>query len=157
MQKEEPHLMFVLNKEHFGINVNDVLRVINLERLMKIPKAPEFVAGAISLEGNIVPVVDLARKIDLGVTEIQKKTKVVILQIAHEQGMLLVGALIDEVQDVITIAGGKMLPPVLDRLGFNSDTLIGVFKMEETFYMILNASRVFQKELLSLAKSMSYE
>jgi purine-binding chemotaxis protein CheW len=157
MQKEEPHLMFVLNKEHFGISVNDVLRVINLERLMKVPMAPDFVAGAISIEGNIIPVVDLAKKIELGATEIHGKTKVIILQIQHDEGSLQVGALIDEVHDVITVTNSKLLPPVLDSLGFNSETLNGVFKSDENFYMILNASKVFEKELLTIAKFESYE
>ncbi|HEY3429518.1 MAG TPA: chemotaxis protein CheW, partial [Cyclobacteriaceae bacterium] len=63
MKNNKQCLLFSLCKEHFGIDVDNVLRVINFDKMMKVPKAPDFVAGAISLEGNVIPVVDLAKKI----------------------------------------------------------------------------------------------
>lgn len=157
MIKDEPHLLFTLNSEFFGIDVNNVLRVINLERLMKVPNAPGFIAGAISLEGNVIPVIDLAKKIDLGSTAICKQTKVIILQIHHGDGILEVGVMIEAVHDVISINQSKLLPPVLESLGFNSQTLKGMHKTDEHFYMILSANKVFEKELLTFTKTEQYE
>jgi purine-binding chemotaxis protein CheW len=150
MAKQTPCLLFSLNKELFGIDVDNVLRVINLERLMKVPKAPAFIAGAISLEGNIVPVVDLAMKIDLGQTQISKKTKVIVLEVNHNEEMMEVGAMVDEVLDVAVIDESKMLPAVLDNMGFDTQTLNGMYKIEDNFYMILSAIKVFEKELAAL-------
>ncbi len=147
MTKQTPSLLFSLNKELFGINVENVLRVINLERLMKIPKAPHFIAGAISLEGNVIPVVDLAIKIDLGETRIDKRTKIIILEVHHHEDAMEVGVLIDEVLDVITINESKLLPPTLESMGFDTQTLDGMYKVDDDFYMILNATKVFEKEL----------
>jgi purine-binding chemotaxis protein CheW len=150
MTKLKPCLLFSLNKELFGIDVENVLRVINLEKLMKIPKAPIFVSGAISLEGNVIPVVDLARKIELGETTIDKRTKVIILEVHHSDGSIEVGVLIDEVLDVVSIDESKILPPVLESMGFDTQTLDGMYKVAEDFYMILNATKVFEKELVTL-------
>lgn len=147
MNNQMPCLLFCLCKELFGINVENVLRVINLEKLINIPKAPYFIAGAISLEGNVIPVVDLAKKIDLGETVIDKNTKVIILEVFHNEDTIEVGVLIDDVLDVITINESKMLPPALEKMGFDTQTLTGMYKVDEDFYMILNASKVFEKEL----------
>src|SRR6187200_2940837 len=103
MKNETPCLLFSLSKELFGIDVENVLRVISLQKLMKIPKAPSFIAGAISLEGNVIPVIDLARKIDLGETIINKRTKVIILSVQHNDDTIEVGALVDDVLNVTTI------------------------------------------------------
>jgi purine-binding chemotaxis protein CheW len=149
MTKQTPCLLFKLSKELFGIDVDNVLRVINLERLMKVPKAPDFIAGAISLEGNVIPVIDLAVKIDLGKTKIDKHTKVIILEVHHNDDIIEVGALVDEVLDVAIIHESKMVPAALDSMGFDTQTLDGMYKIEEDFYMILNASKVFEKELAS--------
>src|SRR5687768_15183171 len=146
MTNQMPCLLFSLNKELFGISVENVLRVIMLENLMKIPNAPSFIAGAISMEGNVIPVVDLAKKIDLGVTRIQKTTKVIILEVQHEEDSIEVGVMIDDVLNVITIQESKLLPPALERMGFNTRTLNGMYKVDEAFYMILNAEKVFEKE-----------
>ena len=150
MKNQMPCLLFSLNRELFGIDVDNVLRVINLEKLMKIPKAPVFIAGAINLEGNVIPVIDLARKIDLGETTVDKRTKVIILEVHHQDDVIEVGVLIDDVLDVVTIASSKLLPPVLENMGFDTQTLDGMYKIEEDFYMILNATKVFEKELASL-------
>jgi len=141
-------LLFSLCKEQFGIDVENVLRVINLDKLMKVPKAPEFVAGAISHEGNVIPVVDLAKKIELGVTAINEKTKIIILQVHHgDDETLNVGVMIDDVLDVMSINESKLLPPALEGMGFNSQTIDGMYKVNEDFYMILNATKIFEKEL----------
>lgn len=147
MSNQTSCLLFKLNKELFGISVLNVLRVINLEKLMKIPKAPAFIAGAITLEGNVIPVVDLARKIELGETDITKNTKIVILTVTHQTDTMEVGVLIDDVLDVITINESKMVPAALDSMGFDTMTLDGMYQVDQNFYMILNATKVFEKEL----------
>ena len=118
---------------------------------MVVPKAPDFIAGAISLEGNVIPVVDLAKKIELNKTEIGKSTKVIILQVTHGDDTIEVGVMIDDVLDVITLQESKLLPPALERMGFDTQTLDGMYKVEEDFYMILNPTKVFEKELATIA------
>ena len=144
-------LLFSLCKEQFGIDVENVLRVINFDKLMKVPKAPDFIAGAISLEGNVIPVVDLAKKIELGETTVTNKTKVIILQVHHSEDTINVGVMIDDVLDVISITDSKLLPPALDGLGFDTQTIDGMHKVNEDFYMILNATKIFEKELAIIA------
>jgi purine-binding chemotaxis protein CheW len=147
MSMNKQCLLFSLSKEQFGIDVENVLRVINFDKLMKVPKAPDFIAGAISLEGSVIPVVDLAKKIDLGETTISKSTKVIVLQVDHNGDVLNVGVMIDDVIDVITITDSKLLPPPLEGIGFDSQTLDGMYKLNDVFYMILNAQKIFEKEL----------
>jgi purine-binding chemotaxis protein CheW len=147
MSMNKQCLLFSLSKEQFGIDVENVLRVINFDKLMKVPKAPAFIAGALSLEGNVIPVVDLAKKIDLGETTLSKSTKVIVLQVDHNGDILNVGVMIDDVIDVITITDSKLLPPPLEGIGFDSQTLDGMYKLNDVFYMILNAQKIFEKEL----------
>jgi purine-binding chemotaxis protein CheW len=151
MTNNKQCLLFSLCKELFGIDVENVLRVINFDKLMKVPKAPDFIAGALTLEGSVIPVVDLAKKIDLGETTITPKTKVVILQIHHSDDILNVGVMIDDVLDVITITESKMQPAALEGMGFDTQTTDGMYKVNEDFYMILNATKIFEKELATIA------
>jgi purine-binding chemotaxis protein CheW len=151
MNSNKQCLLFSLCKEHFGIDVDNVLRVINFEKLMKVPKSPDFIAGAISLEGNVIPVVDLAKKIELGETTITATTKVIVLQVHHGDDTIDVGVMIDDVLDVISVNESKMLPAALESMGFDTQTLDGMYKVNEDFYMILNATKIFERELATLA------
>jgi purine-binding chemotaxis protein CheW len=130
--------------------VHHVIRVINLEKLMKVPKAPTFIAGAVSMEGNVIPVVDLAKKIELGDTTVNDKTKLIVLQVGQNDDVVMIGVLIDSVLDVVEIQTSKLLPPVLESMGFNTQTLDGMYKVGEDFFMIINAEKVFEKELANL-------
>lgn len=151
MTNNKQCLLFSLCKEKFGIDVENVLRVINLDKLMKVPKAPDFIAGALTLEGNVIPVVDLAKKIELGETDLTSKTKVVILQVFHGEDVLNVGVMIDDVLDVIAVNESKITPAALEGMGFDTQTTDGMYKVNEDFYMILNATKIFEKELATIA------
>jgi purine-binding chemotaxis protein CheW len=150
MTKQIPCLLFKLNKELFGISVEHVIRVINLEKMMNVPKSPDFIAGAVSLEGDVIPVVDLAKKIELGKTNVDNKTKLIVLQVNHHDETLMVGVMIDAVLDVVEIQTAKLLPPVLESMGFDTNTLDGMYKVNEDFYMIINVEKVFEKELANI-------
>ena len=151
MTNNKQCLLFSLCKEKFGIDVENVLRVINFDKLMKVPKAPDFIAGALTLEGNVIPVVDLAKKIELGETDLTPKTKVVILQVFHGEDVLNVGVMIDDVLDVIAVNESKIIPAALEGMGFDTQTTDGMYKVNEEFYMILNATKIFEKELATIA------
>jgi purine-binding chemotaxis protein CheW len=117
---------------------------------MRVPKAPTFIAGAVSMEGNVIPVVDLAKKIELGDTTVNDKTKLIVLQVGQNDDVVMIGVLIDSVLDVVEIQTSKLLPPVLESMGFNTQTLDGMYKVGEDFFMIINAEKVFEKELANL-------
>ena len=60
-------LLFSLGtSEIFGINVFKVREVTKAPTITRTPNMPAGVEGLISLRGNIIPVVDLARFIDVG-------------------------------------------------------------------------------------------
>jgi purine-binding chemotaxis protein CheW len=151
MQHQKACVFFSLCREMFGIDVINVLRVINLDRIMKIPKAPDFIVGAITLEGNVIPVVDLAKKIELGETSVTVNTKVIVLEIHHRDNMFMVGIMIDNVLDVATIELSKMIPPTLENMGFETNSLDGLIRIDADHYMILNASKIFEKEISALS------
>ena len=152
MKNASHALLFSLGKELFGVSVENVLRVISIEKVINIPKAPAFIAGAINLEGNVIPVVNLSRKIELGETTLQDHNKIVILEVFHEDESVEVGVLIDEVLDVVSIETSRLLPPPLENMGFDTKTLDGMYKVGDDFYMILNVKTVFEKELTDMVQ-----
>ncbi|HEY3430653.1 MAG TPA: chemotaxis protein CheW, partial [Cyclobacteriaceae bacterium] len=78
-------------------------------------------------------------------------TKVIVLQVHHDEDIIDVGVMIDDVLDVIAVNDSKMLPPALESMGFDTQTLDGMYKVNEDFYMILNATKIFEKELATIA------
>lgn len=54
-------LIFHLGQDRYGLPTREVLRVLPLMELKRLPGAPDFVAGLMNLHGQAVPVLDLCR------------------------------------------------------------------------------------------------
>ncbi|MFQ5958108.1 MAG: chemotaxis protein CheW [Alphaproteobacteria bacterium] len=56
-------LNFYLQGERYGVDLADVDEVLNMAALKPLPGAPDFVAGVLNLRGDLLPVVDLVRRL----------------------------------------------------------------------------------------------
>ena len=67
-KEENQFVIFRVGRENYGINVMEVNEIITLNNLdiTEIPKSPDYVLGVVNLRGNVIPLIDLRKK--LGIT-----------------------------------------------------------------------------------------
>lgn len=70
-------LVFRIGDELYGLEVTWIQEVAEAPKLHYIPRAPEFLLGAINFHGNIVPVLDLSSF--LGFERRQNDLRVIVL------------------------------------------------------------------------------
>lgn len=101
-------LLFTMGShEIFGINVFKVREVCQTPSITKTPNMPEGIDGVISLRGNIIPVISLARFIQLsGAPEDTGHTMIVTEFSRHTQGFL-----VHEVDRIIRVDWDRVKPP----------------------------------------------
>lgn len=101
-------LLFSLGTgEIFGINVFKVREVSQTPSITKTPNMPDGIDGVISLRGNIIPVISLARFIHLsGAPEDTGHTMIVTEFSRHTQGFL-----VHEVDRIIRVDWDRVKPP----------------------------------------------
>ena len=101
-------LLFSLGtNERFGINVFKVREVSQTPHITKTPNMPHGVEGVISLRGNIIPVISLAKLICLDdVPEETGHTMIVTEFSRHTQGFL-----VHDVDRIIRVDWDKVKPP----------------------------------------------
>lgn len=101
-------LLFSLGTgEIFGINVFKVREVSQTPKVTKAPNMPDGVDGVISLRGNIIPVISLARFIHLaGAPEDTGHTMIVTEFSRHTQAFL-----VHEVDRIIRVDWDRVKPP----------------------------------------------
>ncbi|MDD3675728.1 MAG: chemotaxis protein [Thauera propionica] len=75
-------------RETFGINVFKVREVMRTPKITAAPEMPASVEGMVSLRGVLVPVVDLARYVGIGV-ETPRDIMIVTEYNGHTQGFLV--------------------------------------------------------------------
>jgi purine-binding chemotaxis protein CheW len=144
------YLSFHLEGEEFALEISRVREVLDFTKITKVPRVPSFMKGVINLRGSVVPVVDLKEKFGIGVTEKTVLTRIIICEIAVDEGMTVIGALADSVHEVMDIEAKDIEPA--PKIGTRLDTgfLKGMGKRDEEFIMILDIDRIFSADEISM-------
>lgn len=58
-------LIFRLGSEWFGLAISRIQEIAEMPQLDYIPRAPDWLMGAMNFHGNIVPVLDLGRYLEI--------------------------------------------------------------------------------------------
>jgi purine-binding chemotaxis protein CheW len=151
------YLTFKLDEEVFALDIIKVREVLDFTVITKVPHTPEFMLGVINLRGSVVPVVDMRLKFGMSKTERTVNTCIIILEIEMEGERVVLGALVDSVQEVIEMESGQIEPP--PRIGTRLKTrfIKGMGKRDEHFIIILDIDRVFSTDELAIVQDMGQQ
>ena len=75
--------------------------------LTRVPWTPAFMRGVIHLRGKGIPVVDLHLKFEMEWREVTDKTGIIVVPICRGSGAVAMGIIVDEVSEVLDVAGGQ--------------------------------------------------
>jgi purine-binding chemotaxis protein CheW len=144
----QQYLTFKLEDEVFAVEVAKVREILDHTSITKVPKTPDFMRGVINLRGSVVPVLDLRLKFGMSKTEQSVDTCIIVLEIAFEEEIIVLGALADSVQEVIELEPDQIEPAPRIGKHIRTDFLRGMGKRENTFIMILDIDKVFSLDEL---------
>ncbi|MEO5340868.1 MAG: chemotaxis protein CheW [Magnetococcus sp. MYC-9] len=136
------YLIVNLTDTLYGVDARQVREVIRLPEVTPLEDAPHFIIGVINLRGRVVPVLDLNSRLGhLPQERYLLSDAVVVL----EQGDLLLGLLVNEVREVVslTVEDWEMAPlfealPETPEAGMRRYRFVqGVAKLEDDLVMLL--------------------
>ncbi len=157
------YLTVRLGKEVFALGILDITEIIEYRHLTDVPMMPAFVRGVLNLRGRVVPVVDLAARFGRGVTEVGRRTAIVIVETAaagtaDEDGARQdFGIIVDAVNEVVHFAGEDVEPPPAFGAGIRADFISGMAKHRGDFIIVLDVARVLSVEEMVLLGQASAE
>jgi purine-binding chemotaxis protein CheW len=148
-QTTSSYLTFKLGDEIFAAHVSKVLNILEVPKITKVPKSPDYMMGAINLRGNILPVIDTRIKFGMPTTEISTNTCILVLDINIEDEPVQVGAIVDAVQEVLEFDEKVLLPPPSVGSRYKSEFIENVVQNNDEFIMVLNMDLIFSVDDLS--------
>ena len=151
------NLSFMLDNEVFATNVENVLEILEVKPITKVPKSPEYIKGVINLRGSVLPVVDLKKVFGLPPVEIKEDTCIIVLSVDIDGEQITLGALVDAVSEVLEIASDTIEPAPSIGNKYNANFIQGMWKKDEDFIMLLNVNNVFAREELSVIQESGEE
>lgn len=95
-----------MQDQEFCIDVTLVKEIRGWAPTALLPHAPSYVRGVINLRGTVLPIVDMAARLDFPDTVISSHSVVIVVWIGKKQ----IGLLVDAVCDIIEVDEGSLQP-----------------------------------------------
>lgn len=148
------YLSLRLKEEFYGIKVESILQIIAIPEITPIPKTPEYIKGVINLRGKIIPVIDLRLRFSLPFRDYDERNSIVILRIKNDHKEILLGLIVDNVQEVIDISAEKIEDSPTFGIQLDTDYILGMAKINNKVITLLNVTNILTKqELKALDKA----
>lgn len=145
MSGELQLVSFKIGSEEFGVDILRVQEIIRMVEITKVPQAPIYVEGVINLRGRVIPVIDLRKRLNLELAEMDKNTRIVVVDI----GGNIMGMIVDSVSEVLRLPSNTIEPPPDLVSGIDSDHISGVAKLEDRLLIFLDLSRIVSSDELA--------
>ena len=137
------YVVFRLEETRFGVEIGQVLRIVRLTPITRVPRAPHFLEGVINYHSQVVPVVDLKKRMALSDgEEYGEAARILIVELGDQS----IGMLVDAVVGISRLPDDSIEPPPEMVAQVNGVYLTGVAHHEERLTMLLDLSRVLTVE-----------
>lgn len=136
--KEIKILIFCINGEYYATDIMEVERILGYEEPTKLPDSPSFVDGVINYEGNILPIISLATRFNLPMSEKSNECKIIVAKQQESK----VGIIVDIVSEVRDIKADNVENPPEIVAGISKRYMKGLIKIDNKIIIFLNLSTI---------------
>ena len=127
-------VVFSLGAEEYALPIAAVSEIIRFSEPRSVASEVAWIRGVIGLRGKIIPIFDLAARLELPGGD-SEPGKIVILETGADQ----VGVMVDEVEEVLTVESDQ-LEPVPTA---NTDSIEAIAKIDDRLVILLNSEGLF--------------
>ncbi len=137
------YLTFYIDESLYGVELLNVVEIISIQAVTKIPHLPEYLKGIINLRGKLVPIIDVRTKFMLENREYDEMASIVMLNYQNMQ----LGIIVDRVSDVANAdESARVGLPNLGEVERNK-YLNNVMKVDDRLVLTLDLDSFFEEDL----------
>lgn len=143
------HVIFSLGEQKYGIDVLDSREIITPDNLTSIPEAPSFIEGVIDLRDQILPIINLSKKLSLNIDLDLENSKVIIISVENE----LLGLMVKEVIEISDLNQKEIseTPEITKKI--DSNYIEGIANLNDELIIIIKTNNLLQNKELKEIKS----
>lgn len=144
------YLIFSIDEESYGISIKNVIEIIGIEEITKVPELPDYVKGIINLRGKIIPVTDVRLRFKKAEKGYDDRTCIIVIDIDG----IFFGLIVDGVKEVASIEESNISPPPVmimndhAAIGF----IQGIGKVEKDIWLIIDCKKLLDRTLSDTAE-----
>ncbi len=131
---------FRLGNEEYMVDINQIREIIMTTEITYVPRVPHYFEGVINLRGNIVPVINLRKKLKMPPKEITATTRILIMEILD----MNIGFIVDRITKVIIIPEKNIDATPTTFGGMAAEFINGVGRFENKIIGWVNVEKIIE-------------
>lgn len=149
----DKYMTFKSGNEHFGLEIQYVIEIIQLQTITLIPETEEYIKGIINLRGKVIPVIDVRLRFHQKPFEYNDRTCIIVINVKS----IVVGLIVEKIAEVVEIKKENILPP--PKLGradkVHSKYVYGIGKVGDSVKLLLDPDKLLNDEDLSVLEQVN--
>ncbi len=146
---QSKYLTFLVNDTLYGIDLDHIKEIIEYGALTQVPLAPVFIRGVFNLRGSVLPVIDLAVRLDKPARPPGNRSCFILVEVEADGETMECGLYVDAVDAVAEIPDSAIEQPPTFGVDIRSDFIAGMGKRNDAFVILLDIERVGAVDELS--------
>ncbi|MGX1981365.1 purine-binding chemotaxis protein CheW [Thermolongibacillus altinsuensis] len=142
MEQNIKCVVIKLHNEQFGIDIHQVRSIERLKSITAIPQTPHYVKGIVNLRGNVIPVIDLCKRLSMKSSSYTDQTRLVVVTVKETD----VGLIVDAANEVMDINGEQIQPTPTITQDKKIDFLYGIAKLENQILILLDVEKLLSND-----------
>ena len=131
----EQIVVFTLDEQLYALPLIAVIKIIHAIEIRHLPRAPEIIIGLINVKGQIMPVVDIRKRLGMLSREIDLNDRLIIANTGKRE----VAILVDSVTGISDITPQQQV--IITEIFPLSEHLSGISKTDDGLILIYNLDR----------------
>jgi chemotaxis signal transduction protein/hemoglobin-like flavoprotein len=137
-------VVFRLATERYGVDIGTVREIIRRQTVTHLPSAPDSVEGVLNLRGGVIPVVDLCKRLNLGIAEDTDAGRIIVLDIAGTD----IGVFVDEVTEVLRVPRGSISSTSSILSASDATYIDGIAQLDDGLLILLELDEALSADSL---------
>lgn len=137
-------VVFRIGVEEFAIDIMLTREVLLMREITPVPETEGYVEGVMNLRGNLVPVLDLRKRLRASRNTTNRDQRIIITDLAGR----MAGLIVDGASEVIRISD-DLVEPVPDLiLEIGAAYVEGVINIKNRFITLIDLSKALSGEIV---------
>jgi len=143
MMDNKEYVIFRLADESYGVDIDHVENIEKHTSITRVPYTKSYISGIINLRGNIIPVIDVRKRLGIDSKTEDKDSRIMIVNVDD----LKVGLLVDASSEVLQLSQDQ-IEPAPKTVGSDDNYISSVGKDNGRIIMIVDLNKLLEIELL---------
>ncbi len=136
-------VVFKIGREDFALDILRAKEVVVLREITPIPESPGCVEGVMNLRGNLVPVIDLRKRLRAAPADCEMEERIIVVDVDG----VLAGLIVDGASELIRVSESEIenVPDLLTEIG--AGYLTGIINQDGRYIGLIDVGEALNGEI----------